>query len=249
MARTPLFESLQRLADEVATEQRTARRPPVMSRRQLLKTSSTVGVGLAALAASGRTSAAQAASAPRIVVIGAGLAGLTAAYELRQAGYAATVYEASDRIGGRCWTDRATWAGGQVSEHGGELIDQGHNQIRNLAQELGLDLVNLLTAEPNGTGDRFSFDGAVYPYEQAKSDLQAIYHQLHSDLSAASYPTLYNSFTPRGFELDHMSIRDWINAYVPGGIGSRLGQLLDDAYNIEYGAETSEQSSLNLIYL
>jgi monoamine oxidase len=55
--------------------------------------------------------------------------------------------------------------------------------------------------------------------------------------------------TIRGYELDHMSVRDWINAYVPGGIGSRLGQLLDVAYNIEYGAETSEQSSLNLIYL
>lgn len=72
---------------------------------------------------------------------------------------------------------------------------------------------------------------------------------MHSDASDASYPTLYNSYTQRGLELDRMSIRDWINAYVPGGIGSRLGQLLDVAYNIEYGAETSVQSSLNLIYL
>jgi monoamine oxidase len=36
---------------------------------------------------------------------------------------------------------------------------------------------------------------------------------------------------------------------VPGGHGSPLGQLLDVAYNIEYGAETPLQSSLNLIYL
>ena len=34
-----------------------------------------------------------------------------------------------------------------------------------------------------------------------------------------------------------MSIRDWINAYVPGRHSSKLGQLLDVAYNIEYGAE------------
>ncbi|MGE5830476.1 MAG: flavin monoamine oxidase family protein [Micromonosporaceae bacterium] len=246
MARTSLFATVQRLAEEVATERRAGRRPPAMSRRQLLKTSATVGAGLAALAASGRASAA---SSPRIVVIGAGLAGLTAAYELRKAGFAATVYEAGDRLGGRCWTDRDTWADGQISERGGELIDQGHNQIRNLAQELGLDLANLLAAEPNGSEDRYYFGGAVYPYEQAKSDLQRIYQQLHGDASAASYPTLYNSYTPRGFELDHMSIRDWINSYVPGGIGSRLGQLLDVAYCIEYGADTSVQSSLNLIYL
>jgi monoamine oxidase len=42
---------------------------------------------------------------------------------------------------------------------------------------------------------------------------------------------------------------DWINESVPGGINSKLGQLLDVAYNIEYGAESKEQSSLNLVYL
>ena len=48
---------------------------------------------------------------------------------------------------------------------------------------------------------------------------------------------------------DHMSIVDWINLYVPGGMSSKLGQLLDVAYNIEYGAESSVQSSLNMLYL
>lgn len=41
-----------------------------------------------------------------IIVIGAGVAGLSAAYHLRQAGIEATVLEARDRIGGRVWTDR-----------------------------------------------------------------------------------------------------------------------------------------------
>src|ERR1051326_602247 len=62
-------------------------------------------------------------------------------------------------------------------------------------------------------------------------------------------PTLYNSFTPTGYHLDHLSVYDWIEQYVPGGHGSNMGQLLDVAYNIEYGRETKEQSSLNLIYL
>ncbi len=246
MARTPMLDSLQRLSAEIAREHQEEGNRRLLTRRQLLKTSATIGVGVAALSVSG---AAGAAAAPRIVVVGAGLAGLTAAYSLRKAGYSATVYEATDRLGGRCWTDRSSWADGQTTEHGGELIDQNHTQIRSLAHELGLDLVNLLAAEPNGTGDRYYFDGTVYPYAQAKSDLQAIYQQLHSDASAASFPTLYNSFTARGLELDHMSIRDWINAYVPGGSGSTLGQLLDVAYTIEYGADASVQSSLNLIYL
>ena len=46
-----------------------------------------------------------------------------------------------------------------------------------------------------------------------------------------------------------MSITDWIKQYVPGGTASRLGQLLDVAYNIEYGAEASVQSVLNMLYL
>src|SRR3954464_9457820 len=46
-----------------------------------------------------------------------------------------------------------------------------------------------------------------------------------------------------------MSITQWIANYVPGGTKSKLGQLLDVAYNIEYGAECSQQSSLNMLYL
>jgi monoamine oxidase len=184
------------------------------------------------------------------VVVGAGLAGLTCALRLKQAGHPARIYEAHpSRVGGRCWTIRNAFADGQLGEHGGELIDQGHTAIRQLAQELGLDLDNLLAAEANGSEPRYYFDGAPYPLTQATDDLKGIYQVLHRDVSAASYPTLYNSYTQRGYQLDHLSVRDWINHNVPGGIASRLGQLLDVAYNIEYGAETTQQSSLNLLYL
>ena len=46
-----------------------------------------------------------------------------------------------------------------------------------------------------------------------------------------------------------MSVYDWIESRVPGGHGSPMGKLLDVAYTIEYGAETTEQSALNLVYL
>jgi monoamine oxidase len=65
----------------------------------------------------------------------------------------------------------------------------------------------------------------------------------------AGYPTLYTSATPRGRELDAMSIAAWIDSRVPGGRRSRLGRLLEVAYVIEYGAEAAEQSALNLVYL
>jgi monoamine oxidase len=204
-------------------------------------------VGLTAL---GRLApAARGATAPRIVVVGAGLAGLTCAYRLKQAGYVAKVLEAADRVGGRCWTLRGAFADGQIAEHGGELIDQGHNAIRNLAQEVGVRLDNLLRAEPNETELIASFGGVPYTYAEMTDDVKQAWQKIHADVSAASYPTLFDNFTERGFELDHLSILDWIEESIPGGTDSRLGRLLALAYNIEYGAESSDQSSLNLLYL
>ena len=243
MARTPLADALQQIAADAGEASGTTFRP---TRRQLIAG----GAGAAAAAATARFAPAARADDPaRIVVVGAGLAGLTAAYRLKQAGHAAQVYEASDRIGGRCWTIRGAFADGQIAEHGGELIDQGHTAIRQLAGQLGLKLDNLLAGEANGTEPFYLFDDRRYPYEQAVDDMKGIWQQLHADVSAASYPTLYNLSTERGRELDNMSISEYIEAYVPGGLASNLGQLIDIAYNIEYGAECSEQSSLNLLYL
>jgi monoamine oxidase len=42
----------------------------------------------------------------KVIILGAGVAGLSAAYELNKAGYACTVLEARDRVGGRNWTIR-----------------------------------------------------------------------------------------------------------------------------------------------
>jgi monoamine oxidase len=243
LARTPLADSLESLAAEAAAERN-------LTRRELLRDAGILGLAAAGTTSIGRLiSAADAALAPRTVVVGAGLAGLSAAYRLKQAGLVAEIHEASDRVGGRCWTIRGAFAEGQIAEHGGELIDQGHMAIRQLAGELGLKLDNLLQAEANGTEPNYHFDGKPYSYSQATADLKQVWQKLHSDLSAASYPTLYNLSTPRGRELDRMSIVDWIEESVPGGVSSPLGQLLDVAYTIEYGAESSEQSSLNLLYL
>ena len=252
MGRTPLSRRLGEAASAAAeAAARDISAEEVLADRRLRRREVIAGgAGLAAAAMlSGPISRALAASGPRIVVVGGGLAGLTCAYRLKQAGYRADLFEASDRLGGRCWTRRGDFAEGQIAEHGGELIDQGHAQTRQLAQELGLTLDNLLSAEVNGTDPFYYFDGRPYSYAEATDDLKRIWQQLHKDVSAASYPTLYNLSTQRGRELDAMSIADWIRAYVPGGLKSRLGQLLDVAYNIEYGAETSVQSSLNMLYL
>jgi monoamine oxidase len=244
MARTPLMDAVQRAVSEVAAENGGWK----TSRAGLLKKAGIAGLGLATV---GRlTPAARAASSASIVVVGAGLAGLTCAHRLKQAGYTAQIHEASDRVGGRCWTGHDFFAQGQIYEHGGELIDQGHTHIRQLAQALGLKLDNLLASELNGTEPLYFFDDEPYSHADATDDLKRIWQKLHKDVSAASYPTLFDNFTQRGLELDQLSIVDYLNETIPeGGASSKLGQLLDVAYNIEYGAESDVQSSLNLLYL
>jgi monoamine oxidase len=243
MARTPLANAVEEAVAKIADEQTKT------TRRRFLKGAGATVAGatlLGRLSGPGRA-ASGLPSGSRIIVVGAGLAGLTCAYRLKQAGYTAQIYEASDRTGGRCYT--GAFSDGQIYEHGGELIDNGHIDMKQLANELGFTLDNLLQAETNGTEQLGYFFGKPYTASQMSDDLKVIWQQLHNDVSAASYPTLYNLSTPRGRELDQMSIYQWIENYVPGGHKSQLGQLLDVAYNIEYGAESKVQSSLNMLYL
>src|SRR4051812_37635209 len=127
MPRTPLASRLQEIAGEINAG---------YTRRDALKRAGIAAGGAMVASAARWAPLANAATTPQIAVVGAGLAGLTSAYRLRQAGYVADVYEArSDRVGGRCWSD--TFPGSSlVYEHGGELIDQSHTEIRQLAQEL-----------------------------------------------------------------------------------------------------------------
>jgi monoamine oxidase len=74
----------------------------------------------------------------RVIVVGAGLAGLAAASELREAGHEVSVFEARDRVGGRVWSRELD--NGAVVEMGAEFILPDNTVIRELADRLGLGL-------------------------------------------------------------------------------------------------------------
>jgi monoamine oxidase len=74
----------------------------------------------------------------RAVVIGAGLAGLVAADELRRNGVEAVVLEARSRVGGRVWSQ--TLPNGAVIEMGAEYILPGNTAILELVDRFGLGL-------------------------------------------------------------------------------------------------------------
>jgi len=254
MARSPLLRRFQQLFadfDEAersgrsVSEVQTERWKASLSRRDFLKGTG-AAVGAVAL---GVPLGKLPKPDPRIAIIGGGISGLTAALTLQDAGIASTVYEASNRVGGRMHSDTTSWLNGQTTEHCGELIDSKHNTILSLAKRFKLATADLLAAEPIHSTDTDFFFRSYYTEAQANVDFGPVWNAVKKDLNSAPFPTLYKSFTQAGFDLDHLSLFDWIETRVPGGHASSMGQLLDVAYNIEYGNVTTEQSSLNMVYL
>src|SRR4029453_17080726 len=95
-----------------------------------------------------RTKYARSMPRVRVVVAGAGLAGLTAARYLERAGAEVTVVEARHRVGGRVHTIRR-FESGQHAEAGADLIEAEQTDLLGLAAELSLKTTRILR---NGWG-------------------------------------------------------------------------------------------------
>ncbi|KVM95318.1 amine oxidase [Burkholderia stagnalis] len=117
------------------------RTPETQGRRQVLRLAAMGAVSLAAgevSLAAGDTAALASRGVLDVVIIGAGLAGLTAARDLNRAGCDSfVVLEARNRVGGRTFNHEL--GHGVVSEAGGQWIGPGQTAIADLARELGVD--------------------------------------------------------------------------------------------------------------
>ena len=100
-----------------------------------------------------------------IAIVGAGLAGLACAYELKRQGITAKLYDAASRVGGRCWSLRHFFPG-QVAERGGEFIDTPHKTLLGYVKELGLTLEDV-DKQP---GEVFYYFGGQRYFESAIID-------------------------------------------------------------------------------
>ena len=92
-----------------------------------------------------------------VIVIGAGLAGLSAAYDLYRAGWDVTVLEARDRVGGRVYSVRS-FSNGLLAEGGGEFIEDRHVRMLAYARQFNLQLGRVGSWQSQD-GDWGSFDG------------------------------------------------------------------------------------------
>jgi monoamine oxidase len=217
-----------------------------ISRRDFLRRSAAVGAGVAgaSMIGWGRARPAHAADA-NVVIVGAGLGGLSCAYRLMRHGVPSTVYESRDRVGGRCWTIRV-FDNAQTAEHGGQYIDSRHHQIRSLAKELGIPLIDTEAQSfPAGEGDFFWFDGAFHTREEIFADFPLVLDRLKKDYQRAGR-YFYNQAKPDAVAFDQLTVNDWLDDNVPGGLSSLLAQAIERSNTGFWGLDGDQLSAINL---
>jgi len=124
----------------------------------------------------------------RVGILGAGIAGLVAAYELQRAGYAVEIFEANDRIGGRVWTVRGGdtvvqdgrpdqvcgFDSGLYLNAGAARLPTHHHAILGYARQFGVPLQVMVNVNRSV---KFDF-GAPVTERQAVNDTRGILSEL-----------------------------------------------------------------------
>lgn len=255
MPRTPLFDFLQRSLAFARLSLRSERpvdemleeaRERALNRRDFLSVSASAAAVLAYSGCAPARVATRSRHEESVVIVGAGIAGLTAAYRLKQAGIRARVLEAGSRVGGRMFSLRDHFADGQVAELGGELIDTGHTAIQALASELGIELDDLATDDPSLARDIWHFGGERRSEREVVEAFRPIAERIERDLETITGDDVtYRE--PNGAEaLDAMTLEEWLERAQARGF---VRDLLDVGYTTEYGLELGRQSALNLLLM
>jgi hypothetical protein len=145
-----------------------------------------------------------------VVVVGAGVTGLTAATRLAAAGMSVVVLEARERIGGRLWTDVVD---GQMREIGGQWVSPDQTALLETLDELGLETYSRYRDGESlyitRDGELRRFTGDIFPAgertEQEITRLIEVLDGLTAEVDPAA-PWAH----PRASELDQISFRGWL---------------------------------------
>ena len=225
-----------------------ARHASRVSRRDFLRVIGAAGLLTAAgdfaphIARGAATGNKPAPGSDPVAILGAGVAGLTAAYRLKQAGVPCEIFEASTRTGGRIFTKYDFNSEGMFCELGGELVDSNHRDLITLAHELGLEIQELKGVDHGH--DLYFFGNKCYADEQLIPAFQPFARRLAADIAVIFDEK--GEPTSAGREFDRMSLAEYL-ADRGKDTDKWVTSLLEVAYVTEYGRELADQSALNLI--
>jgi monoamine oxidase len=180
--------------------------------------------------------------AKRVVVIGAGFAGLACAHELVSAGYDVTVVEARNRVGGRVLSF-GDWIPGRNVEGGGELIGSNHPTWVAYADAFGLEFLDV--TEDEALSAPIVIGGKVLSEEES----DALWEQLDatvSKLNALAEPVNADRpwDSPDAAALDRRSAESWIDAQE---VSPLCKAALKTMFAADNGVEPSRQSLLGVL--
>jgi monoamine oxidase len=116
----------------------------------------------------------------RVVIVGAGMAGLVAGYELMQAGHDVTLLEARGRVGGRVQTIRAPFEEGLHAEAGAMRIPSAHRLTMGYTNKFGLKLMPFTMNNPNAW---YYVGGRKHRVSETLTDINCLGFDLTSEES------------------------------------------------------------------
>jgi monoamine oxidase len=241
--RVASFATQQKISAATASEILATR----MSRRRLLQASLATASGAAALAFDRQLHQPANATSNKspVLIVGAGIAGLTAAYYLVKAGVPVRIIEASKRTGGRMLSQQNALGTTTTMELGGEYIDSGHTNIRQLVKELGLVEVDLVPVDQGLTPDVWFFNNRLIKEQELITPFMPLAQQIDRDVQTIGTVN-YKSTNPRAIQLDRLSIAAYLQQYCPDPL---LRAFIAVAYLNEFGLEVDQQSAINLLSL
>lgn len=255
MARTPLFRWLKRQSRQAMSQNRDR-----MSRRDFLKFSAAMAgtfagsmatMQLGPVLAAVERSGARLQTAEPVLIVGAGLAGLTAAYRLSRQGIACEIFEAGNRIGGRVFTRENFTRDHQFVELGGELIDTGHAELIGLCRELNVPLEAFAPGDADVLPALYVSQGRIRTEAEVLQAFKPLANSLQADIlrcfpdGEISIPTYKVPY--QAAWLDHLSLKEYL--YSKNEVAPWLLTLIEKAYVGEYGLDADQQSALNLLLM